>query len=70
MPVPFIAKLIAAEIELGQVVDVEKHCKVLHVAFPHLSHKDIQNIIIEVVAARRGGAAWGSNGLEKPEGAS
>lgn len=60
MTVSFIVKLIQSELDLGRVVDVEKHCEVLHHAFPDLSHHQIQDIILKIVAERGGGAVWGA----------
>lgn len=62
MPISFIERLVRSELELGRVVDVEKHCQVLHHAFPDLSHHQIQDIILKIVAERGGGAAWGAQG--------
>lgn len=58
----FIRKVIWAELELEQVVDVDKHCRVLKRAFPDLDANIIRTVVLQTVSQHGGAAVWGTDG--------
>lgn len=55
-----IRNIVRDEIARGTVIDVENYCTLLQPKYPELTHKQIQELLLEVVCKHGGGARWGT----------
>lgn len=54
-----IWKAVQGDLAQGKVVDVEAYCRSFAPLCPDLTHKQLEDIILELVTIRGGGAVWG-----------
>ncbi|MFN4140198.1 hypothetical protein [Aestuariivirga sp.] len=56
-----MGEILQAEIDKGHVVNVDEFCRMVAPHIPHLSHNQIQDMVIAAVGHSGGGASRGDN---------